>query len=110
MNPKQAEETLFAAALALAAEERATFLDQACFGDSDLRRRIEILLNAHGAAAFLEEPAAAISSNTIRISSALIEKPGDHIGRYKLLQQIGEGGCGVVYMAEQEQPVRARSP
>src|SRR6266516_3988843 len=39
---------------------------------------------------------------------SLAEKPGDCIGRYKLLQQIGEGGCGVVYMAEQEQPVRRR--
>ena len=38
----------------------------------------------------------------------LAEKPGDRIGRYKLLQQIGEGGCGVVYMAEQEEPVRRR--
>ena len=38
----------------------------------------------------------------------LTEKPGDRIGRYKLLQQIGEGGCGVVYMAEQEEPVRRR--
>src|SRR5437016_11132174 len=37
-----------------------------------------------------------------------IERPGDHIGRYKLLQQIGEGGCGIVYMAEQEEPVRRR--
>src|SRR5687767_12778230 len=36
------------------------------------------------------------------------EKPGDRIGRYKILQQIGEGGCGVVYMAEQEEPVRRR--
>ena len=38
----------------------------------------------------------------------MTEKLGDRIGRYKLLQQIGEGGCGVVYMAEQEDPVRGR--
>lgn len=52
------------------------------------------------------------SESTIRIvmpgENALLEKPGDRIGRYKLLQQIGEGGCGVVYMAEQFEPVRRR--
>src|SRR5207249_3060064 len=42
------------------------------------------------------------------VNLRLTEKPGDKIGRYKLLQQIGEGGCGVVYMAEQEEPVRRR--
>src|SRR5580692_8618317 len=47
--------------------------------------------------------------STIRISlPPLAEKPGDLIGRYKLLQQIGEGGCGVVYMADQVEPVRRR--
>src|SRR5713101_7881853 len=45
---------------------------------------------------------------TIPASIPLTEKPGDRIGRYKLLEQIGEGGCGVVYVAEQEQPVRRR--
>lgn len=47
-------------------------------------------------------------NSTAPISSPLAEQPGDRIGRYKLLQKIGEGGCGVVYMAEQEEPVRRR--
>jgi eukaryotic-like serine/threonine-protein kinase len=58
-----------------------------------------------------EEPAQveAARRSTIRLSlPPLAEKPGDRIGRYKLLQQIGEGGCGVVYMADQEQPVKRR--
>ena len=46
--------------------------------------------------------------STIAMGFTLTEKPGDRIGRYKLLQQIGEGGCGVVYMAEQQEPVKRR--
>ena len=47
-------------------------------------------------------------AGTIMLGSGSVEQPGDRIGRYKLLQKIGEGGCGVVYMAEQEEPVRRR--
>src|SRR5262249_7265817 len=47
-------------------------------------------------------------ASTLPAIVSLTEKPGDRIGRYKLLQKIGEGGCGVVYMAEQEEPVRRR--
>src|SRR5947209_2103724 len=47
-------------------------------------------------------------AKTMPLPVPLSEKPGDRIGRYKLLEQIGEGGCGVVYVADQEQPVRRR--
>ena len=101
--------------------QRATFLAQACGGDPVLRKEVEELLHAHaGATQFLpEQPAARrIGPDLFRSAGPnlahpgseerITEAPGDWIGRYKLLQQIGEGGCGVVYMAEQEEPVRRR--
>jgi serine/threonine protein kinase len=57
---------------------------------------------------FLENPQAAAARPTVRLNLPPEEQPGERIGRYKLLQKIGEGGCGVVYMAEQEEPVRRR--
>ncbi|HTD87731.1 MAG TPA: serine/threonine-protein kinase, partial [Candidatus Binatia bacterium] len=106
------EEALFTLAVEKPAAERAAFLDRECSGDAELRQRIEALLGAHAKAGeFLNEPPAAVSAKTFVITTGMIpitEKAGDRIGRYKLLQQIGEGGCGVVYMAEQEEPVRRR--
>jgi eukaryotic-like serine/threonine-protein kinase len=103
------EEILFEAALALSPAERAAYLDKACHQDAQLRGRVEALLQAHERAGdFMAESAAPTSAGTVRISLPLTEKPGDKIGHYKLLQQIGEGGCGVVYMAEQEEPIRRR--
>jgi eukaryotic-like serine/threonine-protein kinase len=125
---------IFADALEKAnAAERAACLAQACGNDAQLRQQVEALLQAHEkAGAFLEqppvtalgvpsrllrdgsetEPAKAGTPNapggTVVVSTPLTEKPGDRIGRYKLREKIGEGGCGVVYVAEQEEPVRRR--
>src|SRR5438034_64171 len=102
------EKTLFTDALEIPPAERAAFLDAACAGDADLRAGVEALLKAHAdAEGFLEKP---IESPTtiMRETTSHLEGPGTHIGPYKLLQQIGEGGMGVVYMAEQEAPFRRR--
>ena len=97
---------VFAEAIQLSAGERSAYLACACGADNELRQRVEQLLEAHDQAGdFLEQPPPEAES----VAEAPIgEKPGDRIGRYKLLQQIGEGGCGIVYMAEQEVPVRRR--
>ncbi len=109
---------LFVGALEKPPAERAAFLDAACGGDPELRRRVEDLLREREElGGFLETPAlseaallsrAALGPGDTAIVATVTEKPGDHIGPYKLLQKIGEGGCGVVYMAEQEKPVRRR--
>lgn len=96
------------------AVERAAYLDGACGADAALRERVEKLLRAHDEAeGFFANPNSGRQPDagiTALFADALpmTEKAGDRIGRYKLLQQIGEGGCGVVYMAEQEEPVRRR--
>ena len=92
--------------------ERTRYLDQACGADAALRARVEKLLHDHNAAGgFLAQPAGKPGQSpgpTLHLPLAPSEKAGDRIGRYKLLQQIGEGGCGVVYMAEQQEPVRRK--
>ena len=99
------ERELFLAALEKQdPRERAAFLEAACRHDPALRQRLESMLAEETEiAGFLEEPAMAGS----RVA-ALAEKPGDRIGRYRLLQSIGEGGAGIVYLAEQSEPVRRR--
>src|SRR6059036_1894821 len=81
-------------------EERLRFLTSSCGKDAALLARVQALLRADesGESFLPEQPKATVF--------AITEKPGDRIGRYKLLQQIGEGGCGAVYMAEQTEPVR----
>jgi len=99
---------IFAEAILLSAGERSGYLEHACWADGELRLRVERLLKAHDQVGdFLEQPAPEAVPKA-KAEASIGEKPGDRIGRYKLLQQIGEGGCGVVYMAEQEEPVRRR--
>ncbi len=88
------------------AEARSEYLDQVCAGDRPLRERVEELLRVHEQAEGFLAPEAEPGATADQPSIA--EMPGHEIGRYKLLQKIGEGGFGVVYMAEQQRPVRRR--
>ncbi len=121
ISPGTRERELFLSALEKpGGAQRAAFLDAACGEDRVLRQRVEALLREHEqAGSFLETPAVpgaraaspspgAVGPGGTHVIAAITEKPGDRIGRYRLLQNIGEGGCGVVYMAEQEEPVRRR--
>src|SRR5687768_1643436 len=108
-NLSKDEETIFDAALRLTdPARRRAFLAAACADNPTLLQRIEELLAAQSQAdKFFTAPLPA-GEPADTIVNPVQEKSGDRIGSYKLLQQIGEGGCGVVYMAEQEEPVRRR--
>ncbi len=102
------DESIFGEAIRIPTRsERDSYLDRVCEGDVQKRRRIEALLVSHdqvSAGTFLNEPAASrLSANDPGLS--LI---GSTIGPYKLLEQLGEGGMGTVYLAEQSVPVRRR--
>lgn len=101
------EEAIFNAAIKIdPPAERAAFVKSACGDDDALLARVEALLKAHYEdKSFLNKPPVGINST---LDSPLTEGPGTRIGRYKLLQLIGEGGFGAVYMAEQEKPILRR--
>jgi len=123
-NSQQIEMALFDAAIGLSdAATREEFLDRACHDDPVLRERLRALLAAHAASGgffdidplevvgggsdseggMAPDPAA---SEREEKPSPSLDRAGIHIGRYKLMERIGEGGCGIVYLAEQQEPVR----
>ncbi len=99
-------EELFHQALARPPAERPAFLAAACAGDEPLQRRIEALLHAHdnpGSFLAQQPPAPALTAD-----DPIRERPGTVIGPYKLMEQIGEGGMGLVFVAEQQKSVRRK--
>ena len=134
-KPDQSVRTIFNEAVEIAdARQRAAHLAVRCGDNAALRQQVDNLIEAHEAAGkFLGDEDHDLSSRVInpaeksdaftKLKAKIARdnylafhstpalptaQPGDHIGRYKLLQQIGEGGCGVVFMAEQEEPIRRK--
>ena len=105
-NASDKVKELFLQAVEIASpEDRIAFLDAACGEDVELRRRVEALILAH------ERPESLLDKEALAaptIDQPITEGPGTVIGPYKLLQKIGEGGFGVVYMADQREPVKRR--
>ncbi|HKI16909.1 MAG TPA: serine/threonine-protein kinase [Isosphaeraceae bacterium] len=101
------ESGIFKAAVKLPPDRRAAYLDQACGSDAELRGEIESLLHAHDSSgSFLENVPA--GPDPTEDYPPIAERPGTVIGPYKLMEQIGEGGFGLVFVAEQQHPIRRK--
>src|SRR5580658_532097 len=115
-QPNREREIFDAAVELTSAPVRNAYIIGACGEDAELRAHVETLLRAHEeAGGFLPVDGADSSTHASSIPPVVAktmfpvsEKAGDRIGRYKLRERIGEGGCGVVYLAEQEEPVRRK--
>src|SRR5947209_7726443 len=111
-SPREREEALFRAAIELKqAGARRAFLELACAGEPALRQRLEALLAAHEQPEALPAVEPDSRHSSLRLDLAGLtpaEGVGQTVGRYKLLEKLGEGGCGTVYVAEQTEPVRRR--
>jgi serine/threonine protein kinase len=101
------EETIFEAALQYGdPAERRAYVAEACGTDAKLQAAVEALLQAHDSQSLLDEPV--LAGGPGGDTPPLLEGPGAVIGRYKLLEKIGEGGMAVVYMAEQTEPIHRK--
>jgi serine/threonine protein kinase len=106
-TPKDAKGIFLAALDIQNPDERAAFVVRSCQGDDPLQKRVEDLLRAYGESGGpLDKMAAAIA--TTRLGEPIREQVGSTIGPYKLMEQIGEGGFGLVFVAEQQQPIRRK--
>ena len=106
-SDKKTVEAIFDRAIQCeSATERDAYVSNACAHDHTLLARIKKLIKQHDASSFLDVPP--VDSSITLDESPISEAPGTIIGRYKLLEKIGEGGMAVVYMAQQQKPIRRK--